>query len=99
MTNAVNTAQNAGTALPPPNSLSSPGVIDGSSALAGTGTLRIAVLDDDGIIQSYSDLNLASYATVDDLVSALDGLNGVTASISADGKLTISADDSSLGLD
>jgi flagellar hook-associated protein 1 FlgK len=95
---AVNTAQNAGTSVPPPNSLTSSEAIDGSTSLGGSGTLRVALLDADGNVQSYSDLDLTAYATVSDLVAAIDGMSDVTATIDADGKLTIAADDGSLGI-
>lgn len=95
---AVNTAQNAGTSVPPPNSLTSSDAVDGSLGLGGSGTLRVALLDASGAVQSYSDLDLTAYATADDLVAAIDGLSGISAAIGADGKLTLSADDASLGI-
>jgi flagellar hook-associated protein 1 FlgK len=95
---AVNTAQNAGTSVPPPNSLTSSEAIDGSASLGGNGTLRVALLDAAGNVQSYSDLDLTTFATVNDLVAAIDGMSGITATIDADGKLTVAADDGSLGV-
>nr|WP_298689722.1 flagellar hook-associated protein FlgK [uncultured Dongia sp.] len=95
---ALNEAQNGGTSLPPPSSLTSSGTVDGSQALDGSGTLRIAVLDDVGVVQSFTDLDLSSYATIDDLVAAIDGMAGLTAGIDADGKLSIVSEDSSLGI-
>lgn len=94
----VNQAQNSGTSLPPPDSLTSSDAIDGTQALGGSGTLRVAVLDDDGFVQSFTDLDLSIYATVDDLIAAVDGIGGVTAALGTDGKLTISSDDASLGI-
>lgn len=95
---AVNTAQNTGTAIPPPNALTSTAGIDGSASLGGTGTLRVALLDADGNVQSYSDLDLTAYASVSDLVAAIDGMSGISAGIGADGQMTIAADDSEHGI-
>ncbi|WP_374367908.1 flagellar hook-associated protein FlgK [Dongia sp.] len=95
---AVNTAQNAGTSVPAPSTLTSSQALTGGDALNGTGTLRIALLDASGNVQSYTDLNLSAYATIDDLVGALDGLAGISASYDSAGKLVLSSDDPSLGI-
>jgi flagellar hook-associated protein 1 FlgK len=95
---AVNTAQNAGTSVPAPTSLTSSEALTGSDALNGTGTLRIALIDDSGAVQSYTDLDLSSYATIDDLVGALDGLAGISAGYDASGKLVLSSDDPDFGI-
>ncbi|WP_374652502.1 flagellar hook-associated protein FlgK [Dongia sp.] len=95
---AANDAQNAGTSVPAPNALTSSAAVEGTAALNGSGTLRIAVLGDDGSVQSYTDLDLSSYTTVDDLVAAMDAIGGVSATIGSDGKLTVSADDSAMGI-
>ncbi|MBI2253160.1 MAG: flagellar hook-associated protein FlgK [Proteobacteria bacterium] len=95
---AMNAAQNSGTSVPPPNSLTSSAAVDGSAALGGTGTLRVALLDADGVVQSYSDLDLSIYATADDLIAAIDSMSGISAAIGVDGKLAISADDGTQGV-
>lgn len=95
---ALNSVSNTGTASPPPNSVTGTTSVSGSDAFSGSGTVRIAVTDDDGNLVSYEDLDLSSYTTVDDLVSAIDGLSGVSASIGSDGSVTISAEDSSNGI-
>lgn len=95
---AVNSAQNAGTSIPAPKSLTSSASLVGADALNGSGTLRVALLDEDGNVSSYTNIDLSTYATIDDLVAGLDGLPGVSASYDANGKLVLSADDPALGI-
>jgi flagellar hook-associated protein 1 FlgK len=94
----VNTAANAGSSVPAPSSLASAGAVSASDAFSATGTLRVAVTDSSGKVVSSQDLDLSSYATVGDLVAALNGVSGLSASIGADGKLTIATTDSANGV-
>jgi flagellar hook-associated protein 1 FlgK len=98
LADALNEAHNAGTSLPPPNTLTGTASVAAADGLSATGTLRIAVLDSDGTIQSMADIDLSAYSTVGDLATALDALSGVSASIDADGHLVLAAEDSSLGI-
>src|SRR5207237_7719160 len=72
--------------------------VSSSTALAASGTVRIAVADQSGNLVSYKDLDLSSYATVGDLVTALNGISGVSASLDSSGYLSISATSSSNGI-
>jgi flagellar hook-associated protein 1 FlgK len=94
----VNAVTNAGTSVPAPNSLTSAGAVSATDAFSATGTLRVAVTDSGGKIVSTQDLDLSSYATVGDLVTALNGVGGLSASIGSDGKLSITATDSANGV-
>jgi flagellar hook-associated protein 1 FlgK len=94
----VNTAANAGSSVPAPSSLASAGAVSATDAFSATGTLRVAVTDSSGKVVSSQDLDLSSYATVGDLVTALNGVSGLSASIGADGKLTIATTDSANGV-
>jgi flagellar hook-associated protein 1 FlgK len=98
LADALNEAHNFGTALPPASSLTGTETVAGTDSFSATGTLRIAVLDEDGAIQSVADLDLTAYATVGDLAAALDAVSGVSASIDADGHLVVAAEDTSLGI-
>ncbi len=95
---SFNAIYNTGTASPPPNSLTGSASVSGTDALSGTGTVRIALLDDDGTVSDFADFDLSAYATVDDLVADIDALAGVSASIDANGHMVISADSSSQGI-
>lgn len=94
----VNAVTNAGTSVPAPNSLTSANTVSAADAFSATGTLRVAVTDSGGKVVSTQDLDLSSYATVGDLVTALNGVSGLSASIGSDGKLSITASDSANGV-
>ncbi|WP_407169286.1 flagellar hook-associated protein FlgK [Bradyrhizobium sp. ORS 111] len=98
LTASVNAVSNQGTSVPPPTNLTSTATVSSSTPFAATGTVRIAVADKSGNLVSYQDLDLSSYATVGDLVTAINGISGLSASINADGKLTISASGSANGV-
>lgn len=94
----VNAVTNAGTSVPAPSSLTSSGTVSTADAFSATGILRVAVTDSGGKVVSTQDLDLSSYATVGDLVTALNGVSGLLASIGSDGKLSITATESATGV-
>lgn len=94
----LNGIHNAGSSLPPPATLTGSTTLSASDAFSGSGTTRFAVTDADGALVSYADLDLSSYATVGDLVSAIDAIDGLSASLDASGHLVVSADDAANGL-
>lgn len=95
---ALNAITNGASAVPPPTSLTGSASVSSATALAASGTVRIAVADQSGNLVSYKDLDLSSYATVGDLVTALNGISGVSASLDSSGYLSISATSSSNGI-
>jgi len=95
---ALNSVSNGASAVPAPTSLTGTATVSSSTALAASGTVRIAVTDQSGKLVSYQDLNLSSYSTVGDLVTALNGISGVSASVDANGHLTISSTNSADGI-
>lgn len=98
----VNAIHNDGAGLPPPNTLT--GTLDGlagGDAFAGTGSVRIAVVDANGnAVAAPFDFDLTSAATVGAVASAIDtGLGAYgSASINANGQLEISAANASFGI-
>lgn len=94
----LNAVSNAQTSLPPPASLTGSASVSSSDALSATGTVRLAVTDSSGKLVSSADLDLSSYATVGDLVGAINGVSGLSASINADGHLVIKATGSGNGV-
>ncbi|MGP9814336.1 flagellar hook-associated protein FlgK [Rhodopseudomonas sp. NSM] len=98
LADSLNAASNAGTALPPPATLTGTTAVTSSTALSATGTVRIAAVDQSGNLVSYGDLDLSSYATVGDLVDGINGISGLSASIDSSGRLVISATGSSNGV-
>ncbi|CCD97056.1 putative flagellar hook-associated protein 1 (HAP1, FlgK protein) [Bradyrhizobium sp. ORS 375] len=95
---ALNGITNGASAVPAPNSLTGSASVSSTMAFSASGTVRIAVADQSGNLVSYQDLDLSSYATVGDLVTALNGISGVSASIDSSGHLSISATSSSNGV-
>ena len=66
--------------------------------MSASGTARIAVTDQSGNLVSYQDLNLSNYATVGDLVTAMNGISGVSASINSSGNVVIASTNTSNGI-
>lgn len=98
LVDSMNAVHNKGTSLPSPGSLTGTATVNGSDALDATGSIRIAVVDSDGTVQEVADLDLSTYATYDDLVNAVDAIDGLSASINADGQVVIVADDPNMGV-
>jgi flagellar hook-associated protein 1 FlgK len=94
----ANAASNAGSAYPPPNSLTSSTTVSGSDGFSGTGSITVSVTNSSGSVVSTSALDLSAYSTVSALVTGLNGISGVTASISSTGQLVIAASSSSNGV-
>ncbi|PKR90532.1 flagellar hook-associated protein FlgK [Pleomorphomonas diazotrophica] len=80
-----------GSAVPAPESLTGATQVSSTDTLSASGSVRIAQVDEDGALVAYTDLDLSSYATIGDLVSALDAIDGIDASLDSDGKLTITS--------
>ncbi|MGY8677634.1 flagellar hook-associated protein FlgK [Bradyrhizobium sp. UFLA05-153] len=98
LASAMNGVSNSASSVPPPTSLTGTTSVTSATALSATGTVRLAVTDQSGNLVSYSDLDLSSYSTVGDLVSAINGISGLSASIDSNGHLTITSTDSSDGV-
>lgn len=98
LASAVNTVSNSASSVPAPTSLTGTTSVTSSTALSATGTVRLAVTDQSGNLVSYSDLDLSSYSTVGDLVTAINGLSGMSASVDANGHLSITATGSGNGV-
>lgn len=94
----LNTISNQGSAAPPPNTLTGTESVSSTDTLSATGTLRVAVTDSDGEVVSTQDFPLAGYTTVGDLVTALNTLSGLNASLNSDGELVLKATNSSNGV-
>lgn len=98
LADSLNAVSNLGTSLPPPQTLTGTTAVTSSTALSATGTVRVAVVSDSGALVNYQDLDLSSYTTVGDLVSAINGISGLSASIDSSGHVVIAASSSSNGV-
>lgn len=88
---ALNASANTGSAAPPPNRLVGTTLHSAADALSATGPLRIAITDAAGKVVETRDLDLSSYATVGDLIGALNAIPGTTAALDAEGHLAVRA--------
>lgn len=94
----LNAIGNSGSASPPPNSLTGSESVSSADSLSASATLRIAVTDTDGLVVTTQDLDLSTYATVGDLVTALNGISGLSASIDSSGALVLQATSADNGI-
>ncbi|WP_342712259.1 flagellar hook-associated protein FlgK [Bradyrhizobium sp. B124] len=98
LASSVNAVSNQGTSVPPPTSLTGTATVSNSTSFAGTGTVRIAVADKSGNLVSYQDIDLSAYSTVGALAAKINTIPGVSASVDANGHLSISATGSGNGI-
>ncbi|WFU83167.1 flagellar hook-associated protein FlgK [Bradyrhizobium sp. CIAT3101] len=98
LASAVNTVSNSASSVPAPTSLTGTTSVTSATTLSATGTVRLAVTDQSGNLVSYSDLDLSSYSTVGDLVTAINGISGMSASVDSNGHLSITATGSGNGV-
>lgn len=98
LADALNAAHNQGTAVPAPSSLGGTTVLDAGDGFSATGTARFAVVDADGKLVASADIDLSTITTVGDLVDAIDAVDGLSASLDADGHLVVTADDADTGV-
>ncbi|MFT4117779.1 flagellar hook-associated protein FlgK [Bradyrhizobium sp.] len=98
LTSAMNSVSNSASTVPAPTTLTGTTSVTSSTPLSASGTVRIAVTDQSGNLVSYDDLDLSSYSTVGDLVTAINGISGVSASVDSNGHLSITATGSGNGV-
>lgn len=91
MRSSVNRILNQGATYPPLQTITGTEVVTAGTAFAGTGNLRVAVLDANGFVTNYTDINITGTPTVGALVTALNGIAGVNATINANGFLEVTA--------
>ena len=98
----INTFHNQGTASPPPSILTGSHNFAATDAFAGTGTARVAVLNQaTGAVVEFVDVNLTGLgatATVNDVINAINaGLTGTPAALNANGQLVLTAQSTGQG--
>lgn len=94
----INAASNAGTAYPPPSSLTGSSEHGGGDFLSGSGEVIVALVDRSGVLTSSERIDLASFATVGDLVSALDAIDGLSAVLNDAGSLVLTSETTGVGI-
>ena len=87
---AANTASNAGSAFPPPSTLTGSNTVAAGDPITGSGALTVTLTDATGKATSTQTIDLSGVATVQDVVDKLNAIPNVTAQIDAQGRLSIS---------
>lgn len=89
----LNAAQNAGTAFPPPATVTGSRSFAAADAPSMTGNFRVAVLDPAGTVVETLDIDLTALAPADigTLLAQIDGMANASASLDANGRVVITA--------
>ena len=98
---SVNAVHNDGSSVPPANTLTGTLTVAGADPFAGTGKVRIAVVDANGnAVTDPFELDLTTVSTVTDVVNAISAGLGSAASVSvtANGVLEIKATNATNGI-
>lgn len=95
----MNILLNSGASLPAPTTMtgSSQGFTP-ATAFAATGSLRVAIIDNQGVVNNFTDIPLGGMATINDLLVALNGVANVNASLGVNGELVVSSTLANFGL-
>jgi flagellar hook-associated protein 1 FlgK len=95
----INTVHNKGAGFPPVVGMTGDRYVTSNMALSpatnddnASGIVRIAVVNEAGALQNDTIFDLSDYDTVGDLVTAINAMTNVTASINSTGRLVISAE-------
>ncbi|MCD6073315.1 MAG: flgK [Rhodospirillales bacterium] len=96
---AINTVHNTGTGFPPVVGMTGDRYVTANMALSpatnddnASGIVRIAVVNEAGALQNDTVFDLSDYDTVGQLVTAINAMTNVTASINSTGRLVIAAE-------
>ena len=87
----INALHNQGTGYPGAASLTTTRTFAAADTPVWSGLFRVAAVDQSGVVVETQDFDLSTYATVGALVTAINGMANVNASIGLDGKITVSA--------
>ena len=87
----LNAIHNQGSAYPGAAMLTGTQTVNGADTPVWTGNLRVAALDASGVVVEVQDFDLSTYGTVNALVTAINGMTNMTASINASGQVELTA--------
>ncbi|MDP2700344.1 flagellar hook-associated protein FlgK [Thalassospira sp.] len=98
LADSINAITNLGTSYPGASELTSAASLAATDAFAGTGTVRLVATDDSGTAQEILEIDLSTIATVQDLMDEINGSANMTATLNADGTLTIASSNDDYGI-
>lgn len=88
----MNAIHNTGTSLPPRGTLTgSVQGLTGATPFSGAGTIRVGVIDQSGLVVNYTDINLAAMTDVNDVITALNGVANINASLGPNNELIVTS--------
>lgn len=85
----VNALHNRGTAYPGMSSVTGTRIFSGADPLSATGSFRVTVTDTSGVVQETLDIDLTAATSIGALLSTIDGMANVSASLDATGRIVI----------
>ena len=85
----INAVHNQGSTYPGLAAVTSSRSFQATDPPVWTGTFRVAVTDTSGTVVELQDIDLALMADVNDLVTAIDGMANLSASLNASGQIVI----------
>ena len=91
LVSSANAAHNAGSAYPPPQTLTGGLSFAGADAPAMTGSFRVTVVDVTGAVVESQDIALGGLADINALVAAVNTMTNATAALDANGRFVLSA--------
>lgn len=93
----MNAVLNTGASRPPRNEMTGDEGFSAADPWAGSGFVRIGLTNENGVVQSFTNIDLSTYGTVGDVVTALN-VTGITASLGPAGELVLTSTDPTLGI-
>lgn len=97
--NELNAVLNTGASIPPRSTITGTQIgFTAGTAFSGTGLVRFAVTDMNGIVVNTVDLDLSLYATVGALQTAINAIPNINATLTVDGELEITAANANEGV-
>ena len=92
LSDRINTILNKGASLPPQTTMTGTTLgLTNATALSATGNLRVAIVNTNGVLQNYTDVNLSTVTTVGGLLTTLNAIPNISASLTPDGALQITS--------
>lgn len=87
----LNGVHNKGAGYPALSTMTGDRYVQSATTFSGTGIIRVGIVNDSGVLQEDLNFTMSSYSTVGALVTAMDAMTNLSASVNSDGHLQLSA--------